>query len=137
MSDPARPEDASTGRLIAEATQDISTIIRTEMALAKEDLATSGKRLGRGAGLFGVAGTLALYGVGALVAAAILALSLVLDAWLAALVVAVAVLALAGVAALVGKSNVSRVTEPQAERKVSVRQDVAAVTEHDPSGGTR
>lgn len=135
MSDPTPTEQASTGQLISQASQDISTIIRTEMQLAKADLATSGKKLGVGAGLFGAAGTLALYGLGALIATAILALALVLDAWLAALIVAVVLFVLAGVAAVVGKSSVSKVVEAPQERVASVQQDVAAVKEHDTTHG--
>ena len=47
------------------------------------------KHAGLGAGLFGGAGVVALYGVGALVATLVLGLALVLPAWLAAPVRAV------------------------------------------------
>ncbi len=117
---------ASTGQLIAQATEDVSTLIRNEIQLAKKDLATSGKRLGVGAGLFGVAGTLALYGLGALVAAGILGIAEALDAWLAALIVGGGLFVLAGLAALVGKMRVSKVAEAPRERVESVKADVAA-----------
>ena len=119
--------EASTGQLIAQATDDISTLIRNEIQLAKQDLATSGKRIGIGAGMFGVAGTLGLYGLGALVAAGILGIAEQLDAWLAALIVGGGLFVLAGLAALVGKMKVSRVAEPPRERVESVKADVAAV----------
>jgi hypothetical protein len=117
---------ASTGQLIAQATEDVSTLIRNEIQLAKKDLATSGKRLGVGAGLFGVAGTLALYGLGALVAAGILGIAEALDAWLAALIVGGGLFVLAGLAALIGKMRVSKVAEAPRERVESVKADVAA-----------
>lgn len=127
MTEPRVPtSQASTGELIAQATADISTLVRDEIELAKKDLATSGKRLGIGAGMFGAAGTLALYGLGALVAAAILGISEALDAWLAALIVGGALFVLAGIAALVGKSRVSQVPEAPRERVESVKADVAA-----------
>lgn len=122
--------EASTGQLLAQATDDIASLVRSELQLAKEDLAESGKKLGVGVGAFGGAGVLALYGLGVLLAAAVLGLATVVDAWLAALVVAVVVFVVAGVATLVGKSNVSKVGEPPAERKASVQADVAAVKEH-------
>lgn len=122
-------DDASTGALIAQATEDISTLIRTEIALAKDDIAQSGKRVGIGVGLFGVAGTFALYGLGALVAAAILGLANPVDPWLAALIVAGSLFLVAGVAALVGKSNVSKVAQAPGERIESVQADVAVVKE--------
>jgi hypothetical protein len=127
VTEPRLPtSQASTGELLAQATADISTLIRDEIELAKKDLATSGKRLGIGAGMFGAAGTLALYGLGALVAAAILGIGEALDAWLAALIVGGALFVLAGIAALVGKTRVSRVVEAPRERVESVKADVAA-----------
>lgn len=125
----APKDDASTGALIAQATEDISTLIRTEIALAKDDIAQSGKRVGVGVGLFGVAGTFALYGLGALVAAAILGLANPVDPWLAALIVAGSLFVVAGIAALVGKSNVSKVAQAPGERIESVQADVAVVKE--------
>lgn len=117
--------DASLGQLITQATDDISTLIRDEMQLAKRDLAQSGKKLGVGVGLFGAAGTLALYGLGAAVATAILGIAQGLDAWLAALIVAIALFLLAGIAALIGKSSVSNIAEAPQERVESVKADVA------------
>ena len=120
------PQDESTGRLIAQATEDISTLIRAEMQLAKDDLAKAGKRVGVGAGLFGAAGVVALYGLGVLLSAAVLGLANVTDPWLAALIVAIALFVVAGIAALVGKSSVSKATRAPAERVESVQADVAA-----------
>lgn len=120
------PRDESTGRLIAQATEDISTLIRAEMQLAKDDLAQAGKRVGVGAGLFGAAGVIALYGLGVLLSAAVLGLANVTDPWLAALIVAAALFVVSGVAALVGKKNVSKVAQAPAKRVESVQADVAA-----------
>ncbi|MEJ7634688.1 phage holin family protein [Aeromicrobium sp.] len=127
MTDRRPPtSQASTGQLIAQATDDISTLIRDELRLAKLDLAESGKRLGVGVGMFGVAGTLALGGLGALIATAILALAQTLDPWLSALIVAAALFVVAGLAALIGKVRVSKVAEPPHDRVESVKADVAA-----------
>lgn len=115
---------ASTGELIAQATEDISRLIHDEMQMAKRDLTESGKRLGIGAGLLGAAGTLALYGLAALIAAAVLAISQRLDAWLSALIVAGALFLVAGIAALIGRRSVSRVGEAPQERVESVKADV-------------
>lgn len=120
------PQDESTGRLIAQATDDISTLIRAEMQLAKEDLAQAGQRLGVGAGLFGTAGVVALYGLGVLISAAVLGLANVTEPWLAALIVAGALFLVAGLAALIGKRNVSKVAQAPARRKESVQADVDA-----------
>lgn len=120
------PQDESTGRLIAQATEDISTLIRAEMQLAKDDLSQAGKRVGIGAGMFGVAGIIALYGLGVLVSAGVLGLTNVTDPWLAALIVAAGLFVVAGVAALVGKSSVSKATQAPGKRVESVQADVDA-----------
>lgn len=120
--------DASTGELVAQLTQDLSTLVRDEVELAKRDLATAGKRAGVGAGLFGAAGVVAVFGLGTLVATAVLGLATAMDAWLAALIVAVALFVIAGVAALVGRTSVRKAPEPPRERVESVRADVAAAT---------
>lgn len=117
---------ASTGELIAQATEDISQLIHDEMQMAKRDLAESGKRLGIGAGLLGAAGTLALYGLAALFAAAILGIAQELDPWLSALIVGGALFVAAGLAALLGKRSVARVAEAPQERVESVKADVEA-----------
>lgn len=119
-------DERSTGQLIAQATEDISTLIRSEMQLAKSDLAEAGKRAGVGAGLFGAAGVVALYGLGVLISAAVLGLANVTDPWLAALIVAAVLFVVAGVAALLGKRSVGRTGEAPAARKASVQADVQA-----------
>ena len=78
--------------------------------------------------MFGAAGLLALYGVGVLIATAILALALAIDAWLAALIVGVVLLAAAGIAALLGKKRVKEAAPPVPTMAVeNVKQDVDAV----------
>lgn len=51
----ARPsaDDRSLGELFGEVTQDLSTLMRQEVALAKAEVQESAKRAGKGAGLLG------------------------------------------------------------------------------------
>jgi hypothetical protein len=80
-------------------------------------------------GLFGGGGALALYGLGVLVAAAVLLLALVVPAWLAALIVAVVLFVLAGILALIGKSQIKQAVPPVPTAAAdSVRADVDALT---------
>src|SRR3954464_3819946 len=121
----------TTKELVQELTTDASTLVRKELALAQVELKEKGKRAGIGGGLFGTAGLLALYGLGALIAAVVLALATAVDGWLAALIVGVVLFAAAGVAALVGKRQVEQATPPAPERAIaSTRQDVQEVREH-------
>jgi len=126
------PTEASTAELITRASEQVSQLIRDELALARTELASAGKRVGIGAGLLGSAGTLALYGLATLVATAVLGLAEPLDPWLAALIVAVVLFVAAGIAALIGSKQVSKAVKVPGERVESVKTDVAAVKEHQP-----
>jgi hypothetical protein len=120
----------STAELVKLASEQISHLVRDELRLAQLELARKGKHAGIGIGLFGSAGFTALYGLGALVATAILALALVLPYWLASLIVAVALFLVAGIMALIGRSQVKRASPPMPEQAVSsVKQDIDTVTE--------
>ncbi|WGY03408.1 phage holin family protein [Nocardioides sp. QY071] len=118
----------TTGQLVARISEDVRELVRDELRLARVETTEKAKGLGIGAGMLGAAGLLALYGVGVLLATAILALALALPAWLAGLVVGVALLAVAGVVALVGRKRVAAATPPVPERALAgVREDVAAI----------
>jgi uncharacterized membrane protein YqjE len=127
---PSRPvAEQSTAELVQRATEQMSKLVRDELALARTELAEKGKRAGLGLGLFGGGGALALYGLGALVAAAVLLLALVIPAWLAALVVAVLLFMVAGAFAMVGRTQVRQAVPlvPTAAAQ-SVRADVDTVS---------
>lgn len=123
------PQDRSTGELLSALTEQVSTLVRDEMRLARAEMSEAGKRYGVGAGMFGGAGLVALYGLGVLIAAAVLGLAAALDAWLAALIVAVVLFAVAGVLALVGKKNVDKAPSFPGNRVESVKADVEAAKE--------
>jgi MFS family permease len=117
--------DASIGELVRQVSMQTSRLIRDELRLAQAELAEKGKRAGIGAGLFGGAGIFAGYGLGCFVAAAILGLAGPVDDWLAALIVGGVLFVVAGVAALIGKREVSDATPPLPGEAVDgIKQDV-------------
>jgi MFS family permease len=117
--------EASLAELIKQLSEQSSRLARQEVELAKAELAVKGKRAGIGAGMFGGAGMLGFYAVGALVATAILALATAITAWLSALIIAVVLAAIAGVLALQGKTKVQQATPPVPEQATeSVKEDV-------------
>jgi len=126
---PARPvTDQSTSELVQRASEQITTLVRDEIALAKAELTEKGKHAGIGIGLFGGGGVLALYGVGALIATLIIVFDLFLDLWLAALIVTVVLFLVAGILALVGKKQVTKAIPPEPEEAIeSVKADVDEV----------
>ena len=119
--------DPSLAELMRRLSDQSTLLVRQELDLAKAELAEKGKQAGLGAGMFGGAAVFGLYAVGALTAALILALSLAVVGWLAALIVTVLYAAIAGVLALVGRSKVRQGVPPVPERAVeSVKEDVQA-----------
>jgi hypothetical protein len=124
------PQEPSTGQLISDLTNQISRLVRDEARLAQAEVTQKAKRLGVGAGLFGGAGLFAFFGLAALITTAILALALVLPAWLSALIVAVVLFVIAGVLALVGKKDVQQGTPPvPTEAIASTKADIQTVKE--------
>lgn len=124
----ATGDDHSVGELVQQLSQQTSTLIRQEMRLATSELQQKGKRAGIGAGMFGAAGVVALYGGGALIAAAILGVGTFLEPWIAAVIVGVVLLAIAGILALTGKKQVEQAGPPVPEQAVeSTKRDVDEV----------
>ncbi|GGM03889.1 MULTISPECIES: phage holin family protein [Micromonospora] len=121
--------EPSTAELVQRATEQVSRLIRDELTLARAELTEKGKHAGIGVGLFGGGGALALYGLGALIAAVVLLLATWITPWLAALIVAVVLFVVAGILALAGKKQVSQAVPPVPAAAVhSVRADVDTVT---------
>jgi uncharacterized membrane protein YqjE len=125
---PQTDDDRSVGELVNQLSEQTSSLIRQELRLAQTELQEKGKRMGIGAGMFGGAGLVALYGVGALVAAAIIGIGTLLEPWIAAVVVGVVLLAVAGVLALTGRKQVERGTPPLPQQAIeSAKRDVDEV----------
>ena len=116
------------GELVSHLGEQVSTLVRDELTLARMEMVEKGKRAGLGAGMLGGAGVFALYGVSALLVTIGAALALVVPAWLAALIVTVVLFAAAGVAALIGKKQVKQAVPPEPEAAMaSGKRDVEAV----------
>jgi uncharacterized membrane protein YqjE len=127
--------DESIADLMRRLSEQTTELVRKEIELAKAELQVKGKKAGIGAGMFGGAGVFGLYALGALTACAILALATAVDAWLAALIVAVVWGAIAGVLALTGKNKVQEATPPLPERAIdSAKADVQETKERAKAG---
>lgn len=127
---PAAARGDSVGQLSSQLGQQVSRLVRDEMALARVEATQRAKRVGVGVGMFGVAGGLAFFGACCLVTAAILGFANVLQPWLAALLVAAILILLAGFIALPGWKGVTAKRPPVPQDSVdSLKADVAAVKE--------
>jgi hypothetical protein len=110
--------------------EQVSVLIRDELKLAQLEMTSKGKQMALGAGMFGASGMAAVYGVGCLLACAIIAISGVVAAWLAALIVGAALLAVAGGAALLGKGQMRKAVPPVPRQAVDdVKADVEEIKE--------
>ncbi len=130
MTDPAPtpPAEQPLGAIVHRFSEQLPELVRSELRLAQAELTEKGKAAGLGVGLFSVAGILGFFALGTLIAAGILALDLAVPAWAAALIVAAVLLAAAGIAAMVGKKEVTQATPPAPERAIAgVKEDVAAL----------
>jgi hypothetical protein len=120
-------EERTLGQLVAQASDDLSGIVRAEIALAKAELRSDAKNAAIGGGMFGAAGYLGLLASITLVITVAYALvALGLSPWLAFLIVSVALLVLAGILALIGRSRVRKLGPP--ERTIrNAQETIAAV----------
>jgi putative superfamily III holin-X len=130
QTDGASSEQRSISDLLQQLSEQTTRLAQKEIELAKAEMALKGKRLGTGAGAFSAAGVLALLALGALTATAILALATAVDDWLAALIVAVVYLLIAGTLSLLGRAKVKEGTPPVPEQAAeSVREDLEQAKE--------
>jgi hypothetical protein len=120
--------DKPLGELVQDLSRQTSTLIRQEMRLAQAELTEKGRHASKGAGMFGGAGLVALYGVGALVAAAVLGLATVIEPWIGAAAIGFALLLVAGILALSGKKELDEAGPPKPEQAIeSVQRDIDTV----------
>ena len=123
--DPQATQDRSLSDLSRQLSLQTTELVRHEVELAKAELRLKGKRAGMGAGMFGGAGALGVYALGALTAAIIAGIAEALPVWASALIVAALYGAIAGILALRGKKKVQQATPPLPEETVqSVKEDV-------------
>jgi len=111
--------------------QDLRALVQAELALAQAELAPAVKAKGIGAGLFGVAGVAAWLGLQGLLVTLGLVLALFLPGWAAALIVTLLLLAVAGIAALIGKRQLARPVRLDTTT-ASVQEDIAWLRQHLP-----
>lgn len=106
----------------------IRELIAAEIESLKNEIIGKLKAAGIGAGFLVTAAAFALFAVLVLTAAAVLALSLVLPAWAAALIVGGALLVLAGVSAAIGVAQLKHGVPPTPTETIeSVKEDVRVV----------
>jgi MFS family permease len=126
------PEDLRErpiGDLVKQLAGQTSTLVRQEIDLAKAEIA------GKGAGMLSGAAVVGLLAAGSLTAFVILLLSEAMDAWVAALIVAVVLGAVAAVLALTGRNRIRTATPAVPEQTMeTVKEDMEWAKTRTPSG---
>lgn len=136
--EPPASDDQSLADLFRQLTEQSSRLASKEIELAKAELEIKARRVGMGVGAFGGAGFVALLAAGALTATIILALAEFMDTWLAALIVTVIYLAVAGIMALLGRRKLEDAKPPLPERAIeSSRRDVDEIKQSAKEGMNR
>jgi Putative Actinobacterial Holin-X, holin superfamily III len=126
-TDNGRPgaSDPTLGALFATASRDVSTLLRSEIELAKIEIKRDVSLGAKGGAMFAVAGVLGFLAlILLLIAGAYGLVALGVPRALAFLIVAVVLLVIAGVLALVGKKAVGKVGPP--ERAIRTSKETAA-----------
>lgn len=127
-TDPAlpTPEEPTIGRLVADASRDISSLVQNEIALVKSELKLSAKFGGVGLGLFAAAGFLAVLAVIMVSVAIAYFINMTgLDLAWCFLIVFVLYVLVAALLAFVGVKKVKKVRAP--ERAIHQAQETSTI----------
>jgi O-antigen ligase len=111
-------EGSGVGTSAKQVAEHASTLARLELELAGLELKRKAGAFGTGVGLGIGAAVVAFYGVGFLFATAAVALAIVVDPWLAVLLVTVGLFAVAGILGLLARSQIKRATPPLPEQAI-------------------
>lgn len=123
---PPAEQPPSMGRLVEQLSEQTTRLVRAEVALAKAELTEKAKRSGIGVGLIAAALVIVLYAVGVLIWAGIIGLDTVWPLWLAALVVGVAMVLVAGLAVAVAVGQLKKAAR-RPETIDRVKEDVETI----------
>lgn len=111
----AEAEYTGVGAAAKQVAEHASTLAKLELELAGLELKQKAGALGAGAGLGIGAAVVTFYAVGFLLATVAAALAIVLDAWLALLLVTLGLLAVAALLGLLARMSIRRGTPPVPE----------------------
>jgi Flp pilus assembly protein TadB len=118
-------DDRSLGQIVSDVTQDLSTLVRQELDLAKTEIKQEAGRAGRGVGLLGGAGVAGHLALIFLSLCAVFVLNNAVPLELAALIVAVVWAVVAAVLALTGKKELDKTNPALPETQRSLKEDAA------------
>jgi hypothetical protein len=117
--------ERTIGQLVADATHDLQGLVRGEIALAKAEVTSGAKVVGKGAGLLAGAAFFALMGLVFLLHSAAWGIAEALPVWAGYLIVGLVVLVLAVILGLLGKKSLEA-AQPAPDRAIDQAQQTIA-----------
>lgn len=116
---PPNGAKAGVGTAAKQVAEHASALARLELELAGLELKRKAGALGAGAGLGVGAAVFGVFALGFLLATIAAALAIVLDLWLALLLVTVGLLAIAAILGLTARNRIRRGTPPVPEQAIA------------------
>jgi hypothetical protein len=123
-----RDNDSATG-LLGRLIEDVTALLRNEIALARAEIMESGQRAMGGVGAVAIGGGVLLAGGLTLVAALVLGLAEYMEPWLAALIVGAALAAIGYAMLVAGRRRLDPSNLKLDRTKQSLRKDKDTVTQ--------
>jgi protein-S-isoprenylcysteine O-methyltransferase Ste14 len=117
--------ERTIGQLVADASHEVEGIVRSEIALAKAEVAAGAKTMGMGVGLLGGAAFVGLLALIFLFHTLVAVLAIWLPEWASYLIVTALLLLIAGVLALVGKNALTK-AKPTPQKAIDQAQQTIA-----------
>lgn len=134
-ADAPREAERPLGELLRELGDEMSALVRAEIALAKVEIVEKSKPAVASAGMFGGSAVLGLGAFGAFTAFVIALIALALPLWAAALIVAVVYGAIAGALAMSAKKKLHDVGPLALEQTAqTVKEDIEWIMTRAKSG---
>ncbi|HZK05736.1 MAG TPA: phage holin family protein [Actinomycetaceae bacterium] len=119
-------QERTIGELVAAISGQFSGLIRGELELAQVNLKEKFSKIGVGGAILAVAGILALYMLGTLLAAAAWGLAEVMPVWAGYLIVSGVLLLLVIILAVIGKRSIDKSKEFEIAPQEGVKKSIDA-----------
>jgi len=119
----AAPNGETLGTLVAGIVEDLQSIVRGEVQLAKTELKEDAGKLGRGAGMLAAGALVGLVGFIFLMLGVTYLLNKSMQMWIAAGLVGVVLLVIAAIVAMTGKNQMSAASLTPQQTIDSVKED--------------
>jgi hypothetical protein len=111
------------GQVVASIVEGMKTLARQRVELARMEATEAAAVRAKGAGMFGAAGVVVVYGVGFVAAAGAAALAIVLPVWAAILIVGVVLFLIAGILVVVGRRTIQNAPAPGRRTRETLKED--------------